>query len=229
MTAICKNLSMLCPFAWSILHSKHQALVSFAVFFSAVTCNICHAGTSRMDEVYINQEADPYVIEVDGTLDLAALQLQPATFSHQWVSLDIHSKFQTGQLVLTYSMLHCAARRAWLMRRPAKQRGHLQIFSRKCCMKLQLVAWQPLCAFLVHRLQVLNAATHATAGGHIAAAAHAVVSLMSANLPPRCTTTSRRYALSRITSCAHGVSVSSATTNRRVCCSYTAFGLIIAS
>ena len=32
-----------------------------------------------MDEVFINQEADPYVIEVDGTLDLAALQLQPAT------------------------------------------------------------------------------------------------------------------------------------------------------
>ena len=32
-----------------------------------------------MDEFYINQEADPYVIEVDGTLDLAALQLQPAT------------------------------------------------------------------------------------------------------------------------------------------------------
>ena len=32
-----------------------------------------------MDEVYINQETDPYVIEVDGTLDLAALQLQPAT------------------------------------------------------------------------------------------------------------------------------------------------------
>ena len=32
-----------------------------------------------MDEVYINQEADPYVIEVNGTLDLAALQLQPAT------------------------------------------------------------------------------------------------------------------------------------------------------
>ena len=32
-----------------------------------------------MDEVYINHEADPYVIEVDGTLDLAALQLQPAT------------------------------------------------------------------------------------------------------------------------------------------------------
>ena len=31
-----------------------------------------------MDEVYINQEADPYVIQVDATLDLAALQL-PAT------------------------------------------------------------------------------------------------------------------------------------------------------
>ena len=32
-----------------------------------------------MDEVFINQEADPYVIEADGTLDVAALQLQPAT------------------------------------------------------------------------------------------------------------------------------------------------------
>ena len=30
-----------------------------------------------MDEVFINQEADPYVLEADGTLDLAALQLQP--------------------------------------------------------------------------------------------------------------------------------------------------------
>ncbi|KAL0050695.1 hypothetical protein WJX82_005308 [Trebouxia sp. C0006] len=30
-------------------------------------------------EVFINQETDPYVIEVNGTLDLAALQLQPAT------------------------------------------------------------------------------------------------------------------------------------------------------
>ena len=32
-----------------------------------------------MDEVFINQEADPYVLEADGTLDVAALQLQPAT------------------------------------------------------------------------------------------------------------------------------------------------------
>ncbi|KAA6416662.1 MAG: hypothetical protein FRX49_13361 [Trebouxia sp. A1-2] len=32
-----------------------------------------------MDEVFINQEADPHVIEADGTLDIAALQLQPAT------------------------------------------------------------------------------------------------------------------------------------------------------
>ena len=32
-----------------------------------------------MDVVFINQEANPYVIEADGTLDLAALQLQPAT------------------------------------------------------------------------------------------------------------------------------------------------------
>ena len=32
-----------------------------------------------MDEVFINQEADPNVTEADGTLDVAALQLQPAT------------------------------------------------------------------------------------------------------------------------------------------------------
>jgi hypothetical protein len=30
-----------------------------------------------MDEVFINQEADPYVLEADGTLDLAALLLHP--------------------------------------------------------------------------------------------------------------------------------------------------------
>jgi len=32
-----------------------------------------------MDEVYINQEADPYVLETDGILDLAGLNLQPAS------------------------------------------------------------------------------------------------------------------------------------------------------
>lgn len=32
-----------------------------------------------MEEVFINQETDPYVLEVDGMLDLAALQLQPAS------------------------------------------------------------------------------------------------------------------------------------------------------
>ncbi|KAL0054707.1 hypothetical protein WJX82_001265 [Trebouxia sp. C0006] len=37
------------------------------------------AGTSLMDEVFINQEANPYVLEVDGTLDLAGLQLQPGS------------------------------------------------------------------------------------------------------------------------------------------------------
>ena len=67
------------PFSMvSQFNSKHQALVCCGVF-CAVTCNICHAATSLMDEVFINQEADPYVIEADGTLDVAALQLQPAT------------------------------------------------------------------------------------------------------------------------------------------------------
>ncbi len=32
-----------------------------------------------MGEVFINQEADPYVLEIDGTLDLAGLNLQPAS------------------------------------------------------------------------------------------------------------------------------------------------------
>ena len=32
-----------------------------------------------MDEVFIDQEVNPYVKKADGTLDLAALQLQPAT------------------------------------------------------------------------------------------------------------------------------------------------------
>ena len=32
-----------------------------------------------MEEVFINQEAEPYVIEADATLDVAVLQLQPAT------------------------------------------------------------------------------------------------------------------------------------------------------
>jgi len=32
-----------------------------------------------MGEVFINQEVAPYVLEADGTLDLAALQLQPGS------------------------------------------------------------------------------------------------------------------------------------------------------
>ena len=32
-----------------------------------------------MQELFINQEADPYVLEVDGRLDLSALELQPAS------------------------------------------------------------------------------------------------------------------------------------------------------
>ncbi|KAA6428922.1 MAG: hypothetical protein FRX49_01032 [Trebouxia sp. A1-2] len=36
-------------------------------------------GTNVMNEVFINQEADPYVSEIDGTLDLAGLNLQPAS------------------------------------------------------------------------------------------------------------------------------------------------------
>ena len=32
-----------------------------------------------MNEVFINQEAEPHVLEVDETLDLAGLNLQPAS------------------------------------------------------------------------------------------------------------------------------------------------------
>ena len=68
-----------CSMVSQFFNSKHQALVSFCGVFCAVTCIICYAATSLMDEVFINQEADPYVIEADGTLDVATLQLQPAT------------------------------------------------------------------------------------------------------------------------------------------------------
>ena len=37
------------------------------------------SGTSLMIEVFINHEAHPYVLETDGTLDLAELNLQPAS------------------------------------------------------------------------------------------------------------------------------------------------------
>ena len=37
------------------------------------------SGTSLMIEIFINHEAHPYVLETDGTLDLAELNLQPAS------------------------------------------------------------------------------------------------------------------------------------------------------
>ena len=107
-----------------------------------------------MDEVFINQEADPYVLEADGTLDLAALQLQPSSIViNRSVTTCTPSCRQN--VVLTYTMVINAARRAWLMCKPAKLRGGLQIFSRKFCMILQLVARQTHCTFLAHQLQVM--------------------------------------------------------------------------
>lgn len=50
-----------------------------ALYDVFVICNMCCPGTSLMEEVFINQEKDPYVLEADGRLDLAALQLQPAS------------------------------------------------------------------------------------------------------------------------------------------------------
>ncbi|KAL0049592.1 hypothetical protein WJX82_005570 [Trebouxia sp. C0006] len=40
-------------------------------------CGASFAGTGVMKEVYIKDRVDPYVLEVDGILDLAPLQLQP--------------------------------------------------------------------------------------------------------------------------------------------------------
>ena len=59
-----------------------------------------------MEEVFINQETDPYVIEVDGTLDLAALQLQPATVVINGSVITCTATCtESGQLVLTFSMV----------------------------------------------------------------------------------------------------------------------------
>ena len=41
--------------------------------------NICAAGTMMAEEVFINQEEDPYILETDGVLDLAGKFLQPAS------------------------------------------------------------------------------------------------------------------------------------------------------
>lgn len=53
----------------------------YALYACGVICTMCGAGAdaSLMEEVFINQEADPYVLEVDGRLDLSALELQPAS------------------------------------------------------------------------------------------------------------------------------------------------------
>lgn len=58
------------------LHSVLQDVLGFTTRVAQVYAGI---GTSSMIEVFINQEPDPYVLEVDGRLDLAALQLQPAS------------------------------------------------------------------------------------------------------------------------------------------------------
>jgi len=78
------NLQDLAKLCCALLHSQWTFYSSISygwlcAVFCAVRHNICHAGTSLMDEVFINQEANPYVLEVDGTLDLAGLQLQPGS------------------------------------------------------------------------------------------------------------------------------------------------------
>jgi len=53
--------------------------VVICAFDKTLSNTICGAGTSLMDKVFVNQEASPYVLEENGTLDLAELQLQPAS------------------------------------------------------------------------------------------------------------------------------------------------------
>ena len=69
----------------------------------------------------------------------------------------MHSKLQTDELKwpieLTCGMVHAAAW-AWLICRPAKLRGHLQLFSKRFCVMLRLVAGKIRCMFLVNCLQV---------------------------------------------------------------------------
>ena len=77
MSLLCTQCALY-PFQ-SVCNSKHQALVCFCGVFCTVTGSICHAGTSLMDKVFIHGEEHPYVIEADGTFDIATLQLQPAT------------------------------------------------------------------------------------------------------------------------------------------------------
>ena len=67
--------------------------------------------------VFINQEARPYVLEANGTLDLAALQLQPSsivinrsvTLSTIWSFTLSKLQIYIGQLRLTCGMVVHAA------------------------------------------------------------------------------------------------------------------------
>ena len=56
-----------------------MALILRCFLCCEVRLEISYAGTSLMDEVFTNQEADPYVLEANVTLDVAALQLQPGS------------------------------------------------------------------------------------------------------------------------------------------------------
>ena len=110
-----------------------------------------------MDEVYINQEADPYVLEIDGILDLAGLNLQPASIviNRSATSPTVSSSYSrgTGCHVLTY-----AGRGVWWMLRQAKPSRALQTFSRMFCTTLWLVARPTLYRSQEHLWQVYWAA-----------------------------------------------------------------------
>ena len=99
------------------------------------------------EEVFVNQDADPYVLEVDGRLDLSALQLQPASIViNRSVSNPSELQGLPGQLLLNYGTRYGtivpAVRRAWWMRNQAKPKGPSQISSNRFFVMVQPVARQ---------------------------------------------------------------------------------------
>ncbi len=91
------------PVVFGVHHlftSRQVCSVHCCVLRCAMICNICCSGTSLMSEVFINDEVDPYVLEIDGTLDLAGLNLQPASIvinkSVTFLSQTADSSWPTG-------------------------------------------------------------------------------------------------------------------------------------
>ena len=102
--------------------------------------------------VYINREADPYVLETDGTLYLAGLSLQPASIviNRSATSSTVSSNYSTGT---GCHMLWYAGRGAWWMPRQANPSGASQTFSRMFCMIAECLH-DPVAGSKGHRLQI---------------------------------------------------------------------------